>query len=74
MKEKQYLLEHTCMSDLKENLKHISISLDGLLQRIDALESHHQNQKEINSKLAICIDLLADELDLEITELPSAES
>lgn len=62
------------IKEIREDIRHLSASLDGILKKVQKLENYHTKQEDVNGRLATCIEILADELELEITEVPSAES
>jgi hypothetical protein len=49
---------------LSEKIEHLNTTLKGALNRIAVLEGGARVQSDTNAKLAKCMDIIADELDM----------
>ena len=52
------------ITNLKEEIKHLSSSIEGLLKKVHSLEKTTQSQQELNRALSDAIEEIAAELEM----------
>ena len=62
------------IKDINTNIDHLAGTIAGLLLRLKDLESKAKQQEDTNSKIAACIEIVADELDLIIIDETEVEA